>query len=71
MLFMLMITTAAEIFYRVEPGKVGERIIYFINKNNIQKCFESWRGESELALKCLKDDHLVDIIISIEESVYI
>jgi len=67
-LLFLVIAVHGEIFYRIEPGKVGERIIYFINKNKIQQCFESWRGENELALKCLKDDHLVDVLITIEET---
>jgi hypothetical protein len=61
----------ANMYIRLDEGKVIKRVEYFLKDNNIYDCFERLDTEKNiLALRCLHDDNLYDVHISVESPVY-
>ncbi len=61
----------ANMYIRLEQGKVLKRIEYFLKENNIYDCFERLDTEKNtLALRCLHNDNLYDVDIRVEAPAY-
>jgi len=61
----------ANMYIRLEKGKVLKRIEYFLKENNIYDCFERLDTEDHvLALRCLHNDNLYDVDIRVEAPAY-
>jgi len=70
-LFFICYLASAEMYIRIDPFMVGDRVVQFLKLHQINNCFERLIGENELHLKCLRHGELVDISLMIEESIYI
>ena len=70
-LFMMVIIVSAEMYIRIPPFKVNERVQQFLEYHDIDNCFERLIGENELQLKCLRHNALVNVLIAINEEIYI
>ena len=71
LLFAIILAVFGQLYMRVEPFMVSERIIQFLENHNIDNCFEKIVGENELHLKCLRDSALVDVRIYVMEELYV
>ena len=71
LLFAIILAVFGQLYMRVEPFMVSERIIQFLENHNIDNCFEKIVGENELHLKCLRDSALVDVRICVMEELYV
>ena len=61
----------ANMYIRLEKGKVLNRIEYFLKDNHIYNCFERLDTEDHvLALRCLHNDNLYDVDIRVEAPAY-
>ena len=61
----------ANMYIRLDQGKVFKRIEYFLKDNYIYDCFERLNTEDNvLALRCLHNDNLYDVDIRVEPPVY-
>jgi len=61
----------ANMYIRLDQGKVFKRIEYFLKDNYIYDCFERLDTEDNvLALRCLHNDNLYDVDIRVEPPVY-
>ena len=71
-IFLFLSTISlANMYIRIEKGKVLNRIEYFLKENNIYNCFERLETEENiLALRCLHNDNLYDVNILIEAPAY-
>ena len=58
-----MLAAFGQLYVRVEPFMISERVTEFLKGHNIDNCFERLVGEDELHLKCLRDSALVDVHI--------
>ena len=67
-IFLFLSTISlANMYIRIEKGKVLNRIEYFLKENNIYNCVEMLETEENiLALRCLHNDNLYDVNILIE-----
>ena len=71
LLFAIILAVFGQLYMRVEPFMVSERIMQFLENHNIDNCFEKIVGENELHLKCLRDSALVDVRIYVMEELYV
>jgi len=70
-LFLMLYLVSGDMYIRIAPFMVGDRVVQFLKLHQINNCFERLIGENELHLKCLRHGELVDISLMIEESIYI
>ena len=66
-----MLAAFGQLYVRVEPFMISERVTEFLQGHNIDNCFERLVGEDELHLKCLRDSALVDVHIYVMEELYV
>jgi hypothetical protein len=66
-----MLAAFGQLYVRVEPFMISERVTEFLKGHNIDNCFERLVGEDELHLKCLRDSALVDVHIYVMEELYV
>ena len=71
LLFAIILAAFGQLYVRVEPFMVYERVTQFLENQNIDNCFERIVGENELYLKCLRDSALVDVRIYVMEELYV
>ncbi len=71
LLFAIILAVFGQLYVRVEPFMVSERVTQFLENHNIDNCFERIVGENELHLKCLRDSALVDVRIYVMEELYV
>lgn len=67
-LMMLVLASSdnrARIWLRIPPHYVDSRVSGFLNENRIVNCFEFRETETNLLLKCWRDNKLTDISINI------
>ena len=50
---------------RIPPDYVDSRVSGFLNENRIVNCFEFRETETNLLLKCWRDNKLTDVSINI------
>jgi len=55
----------ARIWLRIPPHYVDSRVSGFLNENRIVNCFEFRETETNLLLKCWRDNKLTDVSINI------
>ena len=71
LLFGMLLVVLGQLYVRVEPFMVSERVTQFLEDHNIDNCFERLVGGNELHLKCLRDSALVDVRIYVMEELYV
>ena len=55
----------ARVWLRIPPHYVDSRVSGFLNENRIVNCFEFRETETNLLLKCWRDNKLTDVSINI------
>lgn len=71
MFFICFCCVTGNMYIRIDPFEVADRIIQFLEYHKINNCFERLEGEDELHLKCLRDGGLIDVHVLIDEEFYI
>jgi len=71
LLFAIILGVFGQLYVRVEPFMVSERVTQFLEDQHIDNCFERIVGGNELHLKCLRDSALVDVRIYVMEELYV
>ena len=71
LLFAMILATFGQLYVRVEPFMVSERVTQFLEDQHLDNCFERIVGENELHMKCLRDSSLVDVRIYVMEELYV
>ena len=65
MLVLVSSDNRARIWLRIPPHYVDSRVSGFLNENRIVNCFEFKETETNLLLKCWRDNKLTDVSIDI------
>ena len=65
MLVLVSSDNKARIWLRIPPHYVDSRVSGFLNENRIVNCFEFRETETNLLLKCWRDNKLTDVSINI------
>ena len=65
MLVLVSSDNRARIWLRIPPHYVDSRVSGFLNENRIINCFEFRETETNLLLKCWRDNKLTDVSINI------
>ena len=65
MLVLVSSDNRARIWLRIPPHYVDSRVSGFLNENRIVNCFEFRETETNLLLKCWRDNKLTDVSIDI------
>ena len=67
--FLLLLTCVksdrARVWLKVPHFYVVNRVEFFLNENRINNCFEFRESETNLLLKCWRDNQLTDVSIDI------
>ena len=63
--FNIIQANIPRIWKRIPQFFVTERVESFINENRINNCFEFRESETNLLLKCWRDNQLADVSIDI------
>ena len=53
------------VFTRIPQYYVYDKVEFFLKQNGINNCFEYRESETQLLLKCLKNNRLVDVNIEL------
>ena len=69
--FAIILAAFGQLYVRVDPFMVSERVTQFLEDQHIDNCFEKIVGGNELHLKCLRDSALVDVRIYVMEELYV
>ena len=67
-LIVLVDGDRARLWMRIPPHYVDTRVSFFLNQNRIVNCFEFKETETNLLLKCWRDNKLTDVSIDINPS---
>jgi len=68
-IFLLMINlSTSQLYTRIPFGEVEEELLEFIYLNQLRNCFKYNNNINQITLKCLKNDILYDVEISIRKS---
>ena len=65
MLVLVSSDNRARVWLRIPPHYVDSRVSGFLNENRIVNCFEFRETETNLLLKCWRDNKLTDVSINI------
>jgi len=65
MLVLVSSDNRARVWLRIPPHYVDSRVSGFLNENRIINCFEFRETETNLLLKCWRDNKLTDVSINI------
>ena len=65
MLFASVGSNKPRLWTRIPKYYVYNRVWHFINSNGITNCFEFQETETNLLLKCWRDNKLIDVSIDI------
>ena len=61
-------TNKPRVWERIPQYFVSNRVVGFLNENRITNCFEYVETETNLLLKCWRDNKLTDVSIEINPS---
>jgi len=64
-LFFCVINAKPRLYTRIPKFFVDDRVSNFLNENRITNCFEFRESETNLLLKCWRDNKLTDVSIDI------
>ena len=64
-LFFCVINAKPRLYTRIPKFFVDDRVSNFLNENRITNCFEFRETETNLLLKCWRDNKLADVSIDI------
>jgi hypothetical protein len=65
MIVLVSSDNRARVWLRIPPHYVDSRVSGFLNENRIVNCFEFRETETNLLLKCWRDNKLTDVSINI------
>ena len=67
LLFLLInvVNSKPRLYTRIPQYLVDDRVSNFLNQNRITNCFEFGESETNLLLKCWRDNKLTDVSIDI------
>jgi hypothetical protein len=67
LLFLLInvVNSKPRLYTRIPQYLVDDRVSNFLNQNRITNCFEFSESETNLLLKCWRDNKLTDVSIDI------
>ena len=67
LLFLLIsvVNSKPRLYTRIPQYLVDDRVSNFLNQNRITNCFEFRESETNLLLKCWRDNKLTDVSIDI------
>ena len=65
LLFCVVTANKPRLYTRIPQYLVDDRVSNFLNENRITNCFEFRETETNLLLKCWRDNKLVDAEINI------
>ena len=67
LLFLLIsvVNSKPRLYTRIPQYLVDDRVSNFLNQNRITNCFEFSESETNLLLKCWRDNKLTDVSINI------
>ena len=68
LLVLVSSDSISRIWMRIPPDYVDSRVSLFLNENRIINCFEFKETETNLLLKCWRDNKLTDVSIEINPS---
>lgn len=68
MIVLVSSDNRARVWLRIPPHYVDSRVSGFLNENRIVNCFEFKETETNLLLKCWRDNKLTDVSININPS---
>ena len=64
-LLFCVVTAKPRLYTRIPQYLVDDRVSNFLNENRITNCFEFRETETNLLLKCWRDNKLTDVSIDI------
>lgn len=67
--FLSVLLVNGNLYFRIPLDGIKERVNIFLEYQKINNCFERLRGKDEMALKCWRDDELIDVLILIKSQV--
>ena len=62
---LCVVTAKPRLYTRIPQYLVDDRVSNFLNQNRITNCFEFRETETNLLLKCWRDNKLTDVSIDI------
>ena len=65
LLFCVVTASKPRLYTRIPQYFVDDRVSNFLNENRITNCFEFRETETNLLLKCWRDNKLTDVSINI------
>ena len=65
LLFCVVTANKPRLYTRIPQYLVDDRVSNFLNENRITNCFEFRETETNLLLKCWRDNKLTDVSINI------
>ena len=65
LLFCVVTANKPRVYTRIPKFFVDDRVSNFLNENRITNCFEFRETETNLLLKCWRDNKLTDVSIDI------
>ena len=65
LLFCAVTANKPRLYTRIPQYLVDDRVSNFLNENRITNCFEFRETETNLLLKCWRDNQLTDVSIEI------
>ena len=68
LLFCVVTANKPRLYTRIPQYLVDDRVSNFLNENRITNCFEFRETETNLLLKCWRDNKLTDVSIEINPS---
>ena len=67
-LFLIINLCTSQMYTRIPFNEVEEEVFQFLYKNHLQNCFKYKQNTNVLLLKCLNNEILYDVHLSIRKS---
>jgi hypothetical protein len=68
LLFIMINLCTSQMYTRISFGEVEEEVFEFLYQNHLQNCFKYKQNTNVLLLKCLNNEILYDVHLSIRKS---
>ena len=67
-LFLMINLCTSQMYTRIPFGKVEEEVFNFLYENHLKNCFKYKQNTNVFLLKCLNNEILYDVQLSIKKS---
>jgi hypothetical protein len=67
-LFIMINLCTSQMYTRIPIGEVEDEVFNFLYQNHLQNCFKYKQNTNVLLLKCLNNEILYDVHLSIRKS---